>query len=148
MVFGEPTTRLLLPSEEESWLQGQVPQHPVYLACLPRVLDSPHISQWKGKTQTSNSAPQEHSATRGHIAPTPCHSCFAKACLPPKEENRRSLFSEKLREECFCLDRKYKAKKWCLYRRLDPTGTATVAWGPVIFGLWVFSFTGKGLSHS
>lgn len=122
----------LCPQRRKTGFRERCPSTPVYLACLPHVLDSPHISQWKLKTRLSNSAPQEHSATRGHIACTPCHFCFSKACLPLKEEDKRRLFSEKLREECFGLDRKFKTKKPCLYRRRDHTGTATVARGPVI----------------
>ncbi|KAM7320694.1 hypothetical protein ACRRTK_019947 [Alexandromys fortis] len=79
----------LCPQRRKIGFRNRCRSTPVYLACLLHVLDSPHISQWKVKTWSSNSTPQEHSATRGHIAYTPCHFCFAKACLPLKEEDER-----------------------------------------------------------
>lgn len=138
----------LCPQRRKIGFRNRCRSTPVYLACLLHVLDSPHISQWKVKTWSSNSTPQEHSATRGHIAYTPCHFCFAKACLPLKEEDERRLFSEKLREECFGLDRKFKTKKPCLCRRRDHTRHRHCSLGTCDFGHWVFSFTGKCLSHN
>lgn len=132
MVFGDPTTRLLSALGGEKLASGTGAPAP----CVPSMSasclrQSTHLTVERKNTVIKHRTSRTQCYQRPHCLYTlsllPCKS------LPSTEgENRRSLFSEKLREECFGLYRKYKAKKQCLYRRLDPTGTATVAWGPVI----------------
>lgn len=133
------------PRRRKVGFRDRCPSTPVYLACLPHVLDSLHISS-------------KNAVIKQHISRTQCyerpHCLYTLSLLLCK-----SLPSTEGRGQKNSVLRKAKGGMLRLRQEVQDQETVPLqetrshrhhhcSLGTSDFGHWVFSFTGKCLSHN